>query len=537
MASTTHCPYCGRLTDPKLENCPHCGNRLIRGIQQAGAGSPRPTCPSCHAPVQAGDIICVGCGTNLLTGQKIAEERKRPAAEKDKHNRHKLLAGGAAALLLIAAGIFVAYLLMRDPVEQAVKLAKAGKYLEASNVLSKCVERTPKNARAHFELGKCQWSLNQFVPASDSFEEASRLDPKNREAGMLAVVSLASIKDPPTRDRQITVLKRVVQEYPDDAQARYLLALELGAQGDVAGEIEALETLVNLDPANARTHESLAVARASQKDYEGAEKELQEAAQHNAALDPAALGFVAYLGGKQEEAVEHLRRAVEAGSSVKNEALTRLGLLLAAQGRFKDAQDYLTQAVKGEKDNADAQFFRAVCYQAGGMGAEALKDFGAVAQTSGPLAAEAALRTADLYLSQGETEKAREAMEKAASAGLRSPGLNTVRGRISAASGQLESARADFNKEIEADPDYAPAYLENGLLYIKQQLFGDAIEQLEHYLELMGTDVQGAPRAEIEILVNQLKQAGGVGRRLKASGQGPSETQATVSTVPGRKTP
>jgi len=66
----SNCPYCGKLTDPNLDNCVHCGGFMKK--QDAGKPMPKSeatsqTCPSCRALVREGDIICVACGTNLLT--------------------------------------------------------------------------------------------------------------------------------------------------------------------------------------------------------------------------------------------------------------------------------------------------------------------------------------------------------------------------------------------------------------------------------------------------------------------------------------
>ncbi|HPO17047.1 MAG TPA: zinc ribbon domain-containing protein, partial [Candidatus Hydrogenedentes bacterium] len=77
----TNCPFCGKLTDPKLAACPHCGGPLRSKSSRLGGASgrsaPAHQCPNCKSPVQEGDIICVRCGTNLLTGQKVAEEQRQ----------------------------------------------------------------------------------------------------------------------------------------------------------------------------------------------------------------------------------------------------------------------------------------------------------------------------------------------------------------------------------------------------------------------------------------------------------------------------
>ncbi|HNT86683.1 MAG TPA: zinc ribbon domain-containing protein, partial [Candidatus Hydrogenedentes bacterium] len=114
-----NCPYCGKLTDPKLANCPHCGGPMHAKAPSAprGAGAkPQQHCPSCGAAVHDGMIICVQCGTNLLTGHKIAEERKAPPVRE--RRRWPLFVG--FAVVVVALGVLVSQLpaFLKGPVDR-----------------------------------------------------------------------------------------------------------------------------------------------------------------------------------------------------------------------------------------------------------------------------------------------------------------------------------------------------------------------------------------------------------------------------------
>jgi tetratricopeptide (TPR) repeat protein len=468
------------------------------------------TCPNCQALVHDGDIICVGCGTNLLTGQKIAEEKTRVAREP--RNWKPLVALAGVVLVLAAVGaVFAFYVFTRNPVERAVQLAYNGNLLEAGNVLSKYIESHPEDGRAHFELGRVQWKMGRMTEAAAAFESAFQNEDSTADAGMLAVVAYGSSTEPSARQRQVGILRELTQRFPDNGSAWYLLALALGAENDVSGQIEALKQAVAVGEDTAGVHRSMAVALGLNGDFETAEKELSAAAGSDDAdgNTAAAAGFLASLAGENYEmARAQLEAAIKADTGVKTQALTRLGMLLLAEGRTAEAAPYLTEAAERDKRNALTQFFYAAALEAEGKVLEALTVLEAVSKTSDPLAGEAAVRAASLYLGQGNYEKARECISRAENASMNTAAFHTTRGRVFLATGETARAAESFAKARQVDPLYAGAYLEMGLLHIRNQEFRAAIEQLDKYLELAGVGNAGARTEEVAALVEQLKQTG-----------------------------
>lgn len=506
-----NCPYCGKLTDPKLENCPHCGGYVQKGAVAFPAGrtgaAGHQACPNCKALVKEGDIICVACGTNLLTGQKIAEEQKMREVSTG-GRRIVLWAGGAVVLVLVCIGLlYVAYALTRDPVQQAVQLTIAGNLHEASNILNKHIETHPEDGKAQFVLGKVLWKMNQFPAASAAFESAATSDPQNVEAHMLAVLGLGTGGGENSRGRQIALLKKLTTQFPDNAEAWYLLALMYGAENNVEQEIAALEKCAAIDG----VHRARGIALALKDDLEGAQSALALAAdQEGEGGDmAAALGFTACLAGKPDEAAQRLKQALDTDTSVKEEALTRLGLLLVSQGQFQLAEDYLARALEANAKNQPAQFYHAVCLQAGEKTMEAQREFEKIAQDAGSFATEATVRAAEMHLAQGNTQVARELIEKAIAAGASSAALHTLRGRAMVQAGEDNPAREAFRQAIQDDAKYAPAYLEDGLLCVKQQAFAEGIQELEKYVSLTPADAPGTRIEEVNMLLDQLRQASG----------------------------
>jgi len=522
-----NCPYCGKLTDPKLDSCPHCGGYVqknIPGRPQEVKRSSGQTCPNCQALVHDGDIICVGCGTNLLTGQKIADEKTRPAGE-SRNLLPWLALGGVVLVVAVVGVVFAYYAFTRDPVKHAVQLAYSGNLLEAGNELSKHLEKHDDDARAYFELGRVQWRMNRMTEAANAFEKAYANAEDNAEAGLLAVVAYGNSMDPSARQQQIGILMDLTDRFPDNAQAWYLLALALGAQGDVQGQIEALKKAADTGADSEDVKQSLAMAFGMNGEFEKAQETL--AAANDAGADTAAAaGFLASLAGDYDVAKERLEEAVAEETSVKTQAQTRLGLLLLSEGRGAEAASYLAAAADQDKRNMLAKFFHAIALEQTDNEYEALTALEEVANSKNPLAGEAAVRAANLYLAQGNYEKAREAISRAENAGLNTAAFHTVRGRVFLAAGEAQRASEAFDRARQADPEYPGVYLETGLLHISQQEFRQAIEQLETYLQLAGQTNPRARTQEVAALVEQLRQATRATRPASAA-NAPDARQAT----------
>jgi len=516
------CPYCGKLTDPNLEHCPHCGGR-VEPKRMASPKSPagtadRQTCPNCHALVQDGDIICIACGTNLLTGQKIVGGQQKAPVSAPLRNMTWIVAAVVLAILAVLAGIFLFFLLTRDPVAQAIELSRAGKELEASAVLEKYLAKRDTDPRAHYQMGRIQWRMSQYPAAAASFEKASQLQPGNKDAAWLAVVALNQPgAGADARNRQLAVLNRLVENDPQDVRAWRLTALLRAAAGDTAGEKEAIQRVLELAPGDSQAIQQQAIAKALGGDYAGAAQDLKSLPATGDVQ--AALGFIADAQGNSDEALANFKAASNADSSVRAETLARLGALLVARGNYEEATPVVNEANSADKSNAAVQFLRASCLRANGLLPEAASEYEALGQAGGPRAAEALVRAADLYIEQGNPAKAAELLDKAEQTGKTSAALHTTRGRLFAVNGEMDRALEFFRRALQLEPQYAPAHLESGLLYAKREAFPEAIAALENYIKALGDRREGMHATEVELLIEHLRQAAG---QTAGSGRIPS---------------
>ncbi len=524
MAKTINCPFCGKLADPKLNACPHCGNYLQKGRASGGraaASGPHQQCPSCNAVVQEGDIVCVACGTNLLTGQQIAGQKLTPAAPQRDYMRILWMAAAAViAIVVLGGAAYGAYIVFRDPVTQAVRLVEQGRVSEANRVLEEYVDDNPDSARGWFTLGEVQWRTRQYANAADSFERVQELDPGEERAGKLALLALRALNDPANLSREIAVLERHVEHYPQDGGAWYLLALGRGADGDVPGQVEAMEQALSLGAEEPQARGFMGVGLALEGQYGQAAEAIQDVlddAPQEGDLQ-AALGFVAHMQGNPDTAIQHLENALEEGTELEREVRTQLGLLLVAEGRAAEAQTHL-QAVTAQADAPPAaRFFHAVSERGRGRQQAALDAFEELMEEDHPFAQHAATQVADIYLDRGDTSAARNAVEQALQTLGDSASLLTLEGRIYMMEEEYDEARDLFRRAIQADPDYAPARLENGLLLVQRRAFSEGIRELERYVELIDPDTPGAQVEAVSALIEQLRETGAAGRQASAAG-------------------
>lgn len=108
-----HCPHCTSDFDVddsqfgKLVECPSCRNFLH------ASDSDRKICPACKRPVKDGAAICIDCGYNLLTGDRLSTEYTNPedllpAYVKALHYVCEVFPGLFSPLILIAFLVTIA---------------------------------------------------------------------------------------------------------------------------------------------------------------------------------------------------------------------------------------------------------------------------------------------------------------------------------------------------------------------------------------------------------------------------------------------
>jgi tetratricopeptide (TPR) repeat protein len=471
---------------------------------EAQRQAPAQRCPNCNAPIQEGDIICLRCGTNLLTGHKIAEEQKLAVAE-ERRSMTPLLVALVLLAVAVVVGILLYFLLRPSAVAEGRELLQQERYLEAIDLLAAHVEEAPTDAEAQLLLGRARLAANQHVAAADAFEAAFRQPASDVDTGLLAVAALSKSPGKPV-GRQIALLREITQKAPGNGRAWYLLGLAQQVSGDTAGAIESFRRASELGEGAAATGTQLGIAYALQDDYAQAEAELTQAQNAEPASGDiqAALGALRDIQGDMPAAQVHWDAALQNGTSIPQLAQARLALIYLEQGNIGAATPLLQQAREGTNAVPAADFFEALGMQLDGRQAEAIIALEQVASGSGAMKDEASAMLAALYLDTGDLPRARDALGKAA--GAPQAMVRTIEGRIALAEGDEAGAQSAFQAAVAADSSYASGHLELGLLYIRRGALTEGLRELERYLDLARVAGESSNLNQIEVLVEQLRQ-------------------------------
>jgi len=512
LASTVNCPYCGKLTDPNLDGCPHCGGYIKKKV-----GAAQPTakkkinvhCPSCKGPVEEGDIICVACGTNLLTGQKISSTPKlSESADDSSFSLDQILKWLIAATVIILLGIGL-FVLTNDPVKKARKLVANGQYPEAQELLAEHVIKSPEDAEAFMELGKLQYHANQRGEATTSFKRAYDLNPTNVEAGLFSILSMHQIESSATISQQIKVLESITANAPDHVQSWYLLGMAYGARGgsgDHAKQIEALEQVILLSPSMESAQLALGIAETLQGNYTQAKQHLSGITKSSLqANSTVSQGYIASYENDQRSSLNHFQSALASGDlNMKTESQLQLAKLNVQSGDFVRADEYLQEVLQADPINQLARYLLGLTLSSRGKANEALAQFQSLIKANLGYEGQAAVQAAGLQLLLNDPDGAQRSISIARRSNEESPAYYTVQGRIYVANEYSEQARRSFDTAIKMDPSYASAYLERGLFHIAQSDLDSGLNDLNSYLKIVGSDMNGTRVREIRMLATQL---------------------------------
>ena len=193
----------------------------------------------------------------------------------------------------------------------------------AEAIFAEIVREHPDSAEAHAGLGLARFAQDRLDPARASLERAVELDPDSASAlYWLAVV--CDLQGEHERARELD--ERALTLSPKDAR----IVNNLGVSYLVAGEFARAEARFReallLDPDDPALHNNLGLALGRQRRYRGALDEFLRGGTEQAAHNN--LGYVYYLNGDPEKAIEHYERSLSLGGG---DRLTVVKNLQAAQ--------------------------------------------------------------------------------------------------------------------------------------------------------------------------------------------------------------
>jgi len=453
-----------------------------------------------------------------------------------------------AAALAAAATCLSAFALQRPTSEvenlkqQAHSALASGQSDEAIQDYEKAIALAPKDASLRVELGVVLTKTGRLPDSIAAFQEALRLAPHNLAAELGLAQAYRAVHN---YDEAGRVLNLAIREYPKSAEP-------LAAMGDFEiqqqtydAAIGHLKASLALAPANVETRNLLAAAYRAKGDLTSALTELQKILTRDPKNALARfLRAEIYSDRNQDElALPDARTVVELQpQNPRGRVLLAKILLRAPQGsskegatkRCSEAVEVLepVEAVQSGSTTKDSEsyFLLSRAYRCAGQAEQAEKagaDFEAASQTERSAreneaqaahlvkqADEAAVKNdlpgaldllqqalakdpnsgaaysmlAKLYYSEGDIEKASEAIAKALELGPHQPDFLYVQGKIQEKQGKLDEALASFTQTTLINPQESDAYFEIGVIYQQRKDLPRAVSAYKKAVEISPQD-------------------------------------------------
>jgi hypothetical protein len=116
-AQPLRCPACGRRALPRQKTCHYCYTPMVRHNPPPVLNPNQNPCPSCKAAMKPGAVICLECGYDTRTGQRVRSDTKKkretgtvqqhvPAALRAYGYVFMIIFGGLALLNLVGMCLF-----------------------------------------------------------------------------------------------------------------------------------------------------------------------------------------------------------------------------------------------------------------------------------------------------------------------------------------------------------------------------------------------------------------------------------------------
>ena len=200
--------------------------------------------------------------------------------------------------------------------------------------------------------------------------------------------------------------------------------------------------------------------------------------------------------GKYDEAIDVLTRAIKAEFPPEYDVESNYGLIYTNRGLayfrkgfIKEALADYDTAVALDPNNPDTLNNRGVLKQSKGDTAGALADYGAAIATNA-LLASAYINRASLLIEMKRPSEALKDLNNYILLVADNPDVYNLRGRIYLDQGKRELAAADFNRALFLAPGNRDAFLNLGRLFIASREYSRAEETISRVLAVNPDDAE-----------------------------------------------
>ena len=359
---------------------------------------------------------------------------------------------------------------------------KQQQWQKAFGNYSKAVELNPQHLEAKAKLGKFFLLSGDAVKAEKLVSEILAVKPADPAALTLKAALMARKGDAPGAIQQVS---QVIAADPTQFEAVSLLATLYSKQGDDVKAQEALGNGIKADPKNVSLRMDLISYFLKHKDLAKAEQQLLEVV----ALDPKKLEYRTSLAtfyartNQADKAEKALRDAIQVDP--KNEqSYLLLAEFLVSRKSVDQAEKELLAAIQAMPKAYKLRFGLASLYQAINKQDKVRQTYQGIIDLdkTGPEGLKARDQLAALDIQTGKTEEAGKLVAEVLKENPKDNQALLLRGQMSMAKGDANSAIADFRSVLKDQPDSVPvisllvkAHLANKEPQLAKSTLSDAI--------------------------------------------------------------
>jgi len=446
-------------------------------------------CPNCGVEMAPRDIICVECGLNVITRQKLRPERFSVGARLSDFVATKsnlVFTLGIVVLLILLALVW--YAASRDYLTEGRRLYEAKSWEDAEQALHKAIERKPNSSLGHYYLGMLYSRRQALGMAVQEFQQSVTLDDSFQPAKMMLGVTAGLSGD---LERSTNALREVDPTFPRGAG---LYGLSLLARGDFNSAMEPLKTATQLEPSEEMWKEALATAYIQAGTYAEAEAVLRVTSVGGVGGSRAFLlrALNESIRGSESQAVDLLKTAAREQPS--DESLRFLGIAQVASGDYEAGLQTIRSMIPRFSRDAELRFFYGSCLAAMGNWDQAILELERVVGVSSPYEAAAENQLGLAYLMSGSAAEAISHLERAADLEGRNPHFQYTLGLAYQTLEQDSRALQKFKQAAQLDSNTAEPHLAFAGHYALQarrnpRLFADAASELRAFVAQAGRSV------------------------------------------------
>lgn len=316
------------------------------------------------------------------------------------------------------------------------------------------VAKSPRNVRAHNELGLALTKHERRDEAIAEYQKALKFDPNY----VYAHINLGNELPKCGRiDEAVYHFQQALRIRPGSARVHRSLGNVLVDSGRIDDGINHLRKALEIDPDSAESRNDLGKALASQGLLKPAIAEFTKALEIEPGLASAHnnLGLTLIKAGRIDEAARHFRKAVELDPGYAL-AHYNLGSALRASGSPSEAADCYRQAITISPENPEFRHNLAIVLTQQGHLDEAIAEYLEALKVN-PEHAEAQNNLGYAYFCQGRLEEAVRHYRKALRIQPRHARAQNNLGAALGQQGRFDEAIVHFQASLAIQPDYASA--------------------------------------------------------------------------------